>query len=159
MGRVLSSLDSRPHFVQRRKCRQMGARKEDPPLVLIVDDDESFRRLARTILTSEGDGAWRLIEAADGYEAIEITAREQPAVIVMDESMPLEGHQAVVGIRRISPGVPVVALTEVLHHHPKWADAFLTKSQVALLPKTLRRLAAEQKLRYRPKRSQLPSTG
>jgi len=60
--------------------------KAGKPLVLVVEDHEDTRFLLRTVLERSG---CRVVEAADGFEAVEIAGREQPDLILMDGSLPL----------------------------------------------------------------------
>ena len=81
------------------------------PLVLVVDDYEDTRVLMRRQLEL---GGFRVVEAADGREAIERAASHRPAVILMDLNMPvLDGFTAALRIREREEtrGVPIVALT------------------------------------------------
>jgi CheY-like chemotaxis protein len=55
-------------------------------LVLVVEDHEDTRFILRWVLESSG---CRVVEAADGIEAVEIAGREQPDLILMDGSLPL----------------------------------------------------------------------
>lgn len=57
---------------------------------------------------------YRVLEAADGREAVEIAERECPDVVLMDLQMPvLDGFTATSIIRRIDSicGVPVIAVS------------------------------------------------
>ncbi len=64
---------------------------DDRGIVLVVDDDPSFRRLARKLL--EGDG-FEVHEACDGYEALTEAPKIHPDVILMDAVMPnLDGFE------------------------------------------------------------------
>ena len=81
------------------------------PLVLVVDDYEDTRVLMRRQLEL---GGFRVVEAADGREAVERAASHRPAVILMDLNMPvLDGFTAALRIRERAEtrGVPIVALT------------------------------------------------
>jgi CheY-like chemotaxis protein len=60
--------------------------KAGNPLVLVVEDHEDTRFMLRTILERSG---CRVLEAADGFEAVEIAGREQPDLILMDGSLPI----------------------------------------------------------------------
>ena len=54
--------------------------------VLLVDDQQVFRNVARTVL--ERDGACEIIgEAADGAQAIELMSKLNPDIVVMDVQM------------------------------------------------------------------------
>ena len=54
--------------------------------VLIVDDDQFIRRLIATTLEDVGD--FDLHEAADGRQALEVTARQEPSLVFLDVDMP-----------------------------------------------------------------------
>lgn len=76
--------------------------------VLVADDDDTVRRVARRILERAG---FRVLGAADGREAIEVFrdhAAEVTAVL-LDVTMPhVDGVDAFAELRRIDPGVRVV---------------------------------------------------
>jgi CheY-like chemotaxis protein len=60
--------------------------KAGKPLVLVVENHEDTRFILRTVLERSG---CRVVEAADGFEAVELAGREQPDLILMDGSLPL----------------------------------------------------------------------
>jgi CheY-like chemotaxis protein len=60
--------------------------KTGKPLVLVVEDHEDTRFILRTVLERTG---CRVVEACDGFEAVELAGREQPDLILMDGSLPL----------------------------------------------------------------------
>ncbi|MBA5637932.1 response regulator [Duganella sp. LX20W] len=55
--------------------------------VMIVDDERPARERLRRLLTQEADVA-SVTEARDGVEALELIAREQPDVLLLDIQMP-----------------------------------------------------------------------
>ncbi|MGB2261564.1 MAG: response regulator [Luminiphilus sp.] len=59
----------------------MAVNRNDSPLVLVCDDDSMQRMLIRQCLESEGMG---VLEATDGYEALELVANNAPDFIFMD---------------------------------------------------------------------------
>jgi two-component system cell cycle response regulator DivK len=62
------------------------------PLVLIVDDNEKNRKLARSVLSAAG---FRTVEAATGAEALALAAEHVPDVILMDLRLPdMDGAEA-----------------------------------------------------------------
>lgn len=81
------------------------------PLVLIVDDNERNRKLARDVLHSSGLAT---LEAGTGTEAIALAAERLPNVILLDLSLPdMVGTEVA---RRLGDGartmhIPVVALS------------------------------------------------
>jgi two-component system response regulator NreC len=79
--------------------------------ILVVDDHAIVREGVRMILTKETD-LEVVGEAADGQEALDLTKRLQPQVVVMDISMPgMGGIEATQTIRETFPTVQVLALT------------------------------------------------
>jgi CheY-like chemotaxis protein/phosphoribosyl 1,2-cyclic phosphodiesterase len=73
------------------------AGKRGPIRVLIVDDDEDLRLLARKSLTRAGH---IVIEAAGGAEGIEAIEREQPDLALLDLSMPgVDGYEVLRRLR------------------------------------------------------------
>lgn len=78
---------------------------------MVVDDSEDIRLMLRFVLDSRG---YRVAEAANGQEALDIARNECPALILMDLSMPvLDGFGAVRCLREIEAmcNVPVVAIS------------------------------------------------
>ena len=81
------------------------------PLVLIAEDFEDARELYRDYLEFSGFG---VETAANGREAVELAARLQPDVILMDASMPvLDGWQATRALKAepTTRHIPILALT------------------------------------------------
>src|SRR5207302_1746396 len=80
-------------------------------LILIVDDNEQNRRLARDVLQFAG---FRTLEAAGGAEGLSLAAEHHPDLVLMDIRMPdMKGTEAVRRLRedeRIA-AIPVIALT------------------------------------------------
>jgi CheY-like chemotaxis protein len=61
----------------------------------------------------ERDG-WRVIEAADGQEALDCVARQAPRLILLDLMMPrMDGFEVVAALRRRADwrAIPVVVIT------------------------------------------------
>ena len=79
--------------------------------VLIADDHPVFRGGLRALLATDPD-LEVVAEAADGAEAIALTAREQPDVVLMDLHMPdRDGVDATREILQADPHVGVLVLT------------------------------------------------
>ena len=83
----------------------------EPPLVLIVDDNQKNLKLARDVLRAAG---FRTLEAASGSEAIRLAAEHLPDVILMDLRLPdMDGThaaRALGGVARTAR-IPIVALS------------------------------------------------
>jgi two-component system, cell cycle response regulator DivK len=92
-----------------------SGRPADRPLVLIVDDNEKNRKLARDVLRAAG---LRTLEAARGDEAISLAARHRPDVILLDLRLPdIDGTDVARGLRggAATRRIPVVALSASPH--------------------------------------------
>jgi len=84
---------------------------EASPTVMVADDSADIRELTRLQLAMLG---CRVVEAADGREAVELAGKECPALILMDLTMPvLDGLEATRLIRRLAEirDVVIVAFT------------------------------------------------
>ncbi|WP_164963987.1 Hpt domain-containing protein [Rubrivivax sp. JA1026] len=82
-----------------------------PPLVLVVDDSLTVRRVTQRLLHREG---WRVETAKDGVEALERLAQERPAVMLSDIEMPrMDGFDLLRAVRADAAlaGLPVVMIT------------------------------------------------
>jgi two-component system, NarL family, response regulator LiaR len=79
--------------------------------ILLADDHIMVREGTRRILEKETD-LQVVAEASDGREAVALTEREHPDVVVVDISMPLmNGIEATKEIKRISPQTAVLVLS------------------------------------------------
>ncbi len=81
------------------------------PLVLVVDDDEIMRAVARESLTEEG---FQVTEADNGIRALAALESLRPDIILLDVMMPeMDGFDTAQAIRRL-PGyelVPILIMT------------------------------------------------
>ncbi|MCR4681761.1 MAG: response regulator transcription factor [Clostridiales bacterium] len=76
--------------------------------LLIADDEPGIRAIVRKYAEFEGN---RVIEAADGMQAVNLCRSENPDIVVMDIMMPeLDGFSAVREIRKFSQ-VPIIMLS------------------------------------------------
>jgi CheY-like chemotaxis protein len=81
------------------------------PVVMLVDDFSDTREMLRRMLELNG---CRVVEAANGQEAIELSQRGQLDLVLMDLNMPvLDGFTATLRIREYegTRDVPIVAVT------------------------------------------------
>ena len=78
--------------------------------ILVADDHVLFRESLRLLLTRHGMSV--VGEASNGREAVELTRRLRPEVVLMDLTMPeLSGIEAIHQIRTDMPEIKVVVLT------------------------------------------------
>jgi two-component system cell cycle response regulator DivK len=79
--------------------------------VMVVEDFEDNRFMMRRLLEMSG---YRVLEAINGEEAVEMARRENPSLILMDLSLPLlDGLAATRRIRQYPElrAVPIIAVS------------------------------------------------
>src|SRR5512146_2833451 len=80
--------------------------------ILVVDDDANVQRLLTYALKQEG---YEVVPAADGAEAFRLWGAEDPALILLDVTLPkLDGYQVATKIREeegANTHVPIIILT------------------------------------------------
>lgn len=79
--------------------------------ILVVDDFDDTRLLLRTWLERKG---FRVVEAENGLEAVDMAQHESPDLIIMDMQMPyLDGLAATRKIREMKQfgALPIVAVS------------------------------------------------
>jgi signal transduction histidine kinase/CheY-like chemotaxis protein len=82
--------------------------------VLLIDDDETFRYVMRQIITS--NAGYRMLEARDGIEGMELAKTERPDVIIVDLQMPNMDGFSVLQELAIDPSTsltPVIVSTSL----------------------------------------------
>ena len=88
-----------------------SAAADSAPLVLVVDDSLTVRRVTQRLLVREG---YRVALAKDGMDALEKLALERPAILLSDIEMPrMDGFDLVRNVRADArlAGLPVVMIT------------------------------------------------
>ena len=81
------------------------------PMVLVVDDSLTVRRVTQRLLVREG---YRVVLAKDGMDALERLAEERPVVLLSDIEMPrMDGFDLLRNVRADAKlaGLPVVMIT------------------------------------------------
>jgi len=83
----------------------------EPIRVLVVDDQELFRR-GLTMLLAVEDGLEVVGEAGDGLEGVELAERAAPDVVLLDVRMPKKsGIEACTAIKETVPSAKIIMLT------------------------------------------------
>lgn len=115
-----------------------------PPRVILVIEDEA--NIVTVIKQSLRDMFVEVVAAWDGETGVEMAARIEPDLILLDLALPgMNGWEALVAIRQTPQGasVPVVVVTAhgdsetAVKARESGADAFVTKP---FLPSELRRV-------------------
>lgn len=101
--------------------------------ILIVEDDQATRMLIRAFLSRHG---YRLLEAGDGQQGLELFQQERPDMVLLDVLMPcMDGFEACRAMRQNEgePGTPIIMLTsadasaDVEHAFEAGASDFIAK--------------------------------
>ena len=80
------------------------------PRVLLVDDNQGFRHELRLLL--EDCGIEVVAEGENGQEAVDLAARTDADVVLMDLRMPvMDGLEAARALRDRAPALPVIILS------------------------------------------------
>uniref|UniRef100_UPI0025C440BF hybrid sensor histidine kinase/response regulator n=1 Tax=Aquabacterium sp. TaxID=1872578 RepID=UPI0025C440BF len=87
------------------------AAESQAPMVLVVDDSLTVRKVTQRLLSREG---YRVVLAKDGLEALERLAQERPTVVLSDIEMPrMDGFDLVRNIRADQKlaDLPIIMIT------------------------------------------------
>jgi CheY-like chemotaxis protein len=79
--------------------------------ILVADDSPGGREVVQVVLEMAG---YRIIEATDGREALELAKTDPPDLFILDIQMPnLDGYGVLAHLRKDESfaGIPVIALT------------------------------------------------
>ncbi len=94
------------------------------PLILVVDDSITVRRVTQRLLHREG---YRVALAGDGLQALELLQDERPAVVLSDIEMPrMDGMELTRQIRRTPAfaDLPIIVITSrIAQKHRDYAAA------------------------------------
>ncbi len=83
------------------------------PTVVVADNHGGVRETVATVLAMEG---YRVLQAADGAEVLEIIAVEAPDLLLLDLSMPrIDGWEVMELLRPQLPRFPVIIMSASLH--------------------------------------------
>ena len=104
--------------------------KQQAATVLVVDDEEEFRKVLRGMLEPAG---YRVLEASDGTEGLRRVDNDSPDLVLLDLKMPgMDGPEFLGRLRQNRPDIPVVIVTgypdsdlmmEAMHYGPLLLEA------------------------------------
>ncbi len=99
--------------------------------ILIVEDDADIRNFLKKVLVANN---YKVVEAADGAEALEVVEKFFPDLVLLDFGLPkVSGETVCVKIKKDHPEIIVIALTEktrssdVVHGLQIGADDYISK--------------------------------
>jgi CheY-like chemotaxis protein len=93
-----------------RLVRCIDSTLQEPPRVLVVDDEPTVRKVLVAILAEHGFDV--VAEAMNGAEAVELAKRLEPDLVLMDVKMPtMDGKEATQLIRAHRPSSQIVLLS------------------------------------------------
>ncbi len=140
-----SDLPAMPKALQTGGAEKFS-RIESGGAVLLVEDEEPVRNVARIMLTRLG---YAVLEAKDGAEAVEIFKQHQDDIrcVLSDLTMPImDGWETLTALRKLSPNIPVILSSGydeaqvIAGDHPERPNAFLGKPyQLKGLSEAIRR--------------------
>lgn len=90
-----------------------SSQSQHKPVILLIDDDDTFRVLISNALTEKG---YAVLQAKDGAEGITIALHKRPDLVLLDVVMPaMSGAEALAKIRADEWGkrVPILMLTQL----------------------------------------------
>src|SRR5919201_2307490 len=93
---------------RRRQAADGRADMPDSSTILLVDDEDSVQKLLAYPLERDG---FRVVQASDGEEALELFSREHVDLVVLDVMLPKLDGLEVCRRLRASSNVPIIMLT------------------------------------------------
>ncbi|MGL5194901.1 MAG: hybrid sensor histidine kinase/response regulator [Chroococcales cyanobacterium] len=87
--------------------------QNNSPLILLVDDDRTTRMMLRRAMHNEG---YRVVEASDGIDGLELYKQLKPDMVLLDAKMPgMDGFSCCTQIKAIAGGlgIPVLMITSL----------------------------------------------
>ena len=96
--------------------------------ILVVDDEPAIREMLGVVLEMEG---FNVVTAGDGIDALQVVARQAPAVVLTDLMMPnLDGYGLIDRLRAARVpvrGIIAMSAGSIAGERPPQADLFIAK--------------------------------
>ncbi len=123
--------------------------------VLVVDDESNLRKMMRLYLEREG---FRVVEAANGRDALYMARYEKPDLVLLDLMMPEMGGYDFMRLFTKESDTPVIMLTAKLEESDKVAGLELGADDYVTKPFGIQELIARVRavLRRTQKQTRLP---
>jgi len=82
---------------------------QTPPVILLIDDEESFRCVIKQVLVNAG---FEVVEAANGAQGIQYFHENPADMIITDIIMPeKEGIETIIELKKAFPNVKLIAMS------------------------------------------------
>jgi CheY-like chemotaxis protein len=82
---------------------------DEPRTVLVIEDEQAFRKSVAAYLEDSG---YRVVEAGDGGSGIELFALAEPDIVLTDMRMPgMTGFEVIALVREMNPATPVIVVS------------------------------------------------
>ena len=92
----------------------MAERQPEDLTILVVEDYEDASLAMRLALEDQG---YRILEASDGAQAVEVAARERPDIVLMDLQLPVLDGLAATRRIRANPELRDTVVVAVTAHN------------------------------------------
>ena len=112
---------------------QQEAKECPAPLILMVEDQATIRRMTSRMLSSMG---YCILEASNGQEGLDLfrSRQEDIALVILDLTMPvMDGRDVFYRIREIKPSVKVIFMSG--YPRPDLVDELLGEGIAGFLQK------------------------
>ena len=131
MPEVVRENDNAP-----RKRQKIVGIQGDAPRILVVDDNHESRHILIELLRSVGFD--ELLEAGDGYEALELVREYQPRAVITDIMMPgMDGLEFICQARQLPGGREIVILATSARAYEEDRQRCLAAGGHDFLPKPI----------------------
>ena len=105
--------------------------------ILLIDDDEQFRKLVTVMLTSAG---YNVQEASNGITGLASYRQQRADVVLADILMPeMEGLETIRELRKIDPQVKIIAMSVSGEGPFGYLSVALRLGAIRILPKPFTR--------------------
>jgi two-component system alkaline phosphatase synthesis response regulator PhoP len=123
--------------------------------ILVVDDEKRMRKLLQDYLTQEG---FRVVQAADGRDALFVARNEKPDIIILDLMMPEMSGYEFLRVHSKERDTPTIILTARLEESDKVMGLELGADDYVTKPFSMRELTARVRAVLRRADGKQPET-
>ena len=110
LSKVNDMVNPNPKQLSKRKPPMQGRIRSGKAVILVVEDNPDNMKTVKALLQKD----YKVLEAVDGQEGVDMALKYKPDLILMDMSLPvMDGYSAFTEIRKVEAlnDTPVIALT------------------------------------------------